>query len=419
MARKYYKIKRHRKYSGSYHAKPHPLSIILGIVLVAALVFVGVLIYEPVYNFIMADHSATKLPEQSQSEPEPVSEVEEPEPEPELPQPEITSLKTVYLPITAASTSEEIAAMIAPLSGTEINAVMIDIKAADGTILFNSKNELAAQYGAILAQSIDISELSATLAEKNIQLVVRMSVFRDAIAAGANRNMAISYRDTDFHWLDNSADLGGKPWLNPYSAEAQQYITDLAVEAAEQGASMVVLDNFNFPSGSQDNANFGTAAAGITRPQVLGDFLKKLTATLEQNNARTAVYIPAITFTQEYENTTRYGGSPADFLNDATLILGALPYQFGGDYNAGGLTVAAPLTAPDTAVKAIMDYTATLPLSGLRSTVVLLQGGNETDFNATHQYTAEDIQKIIDAATGSSEGSEYILYSSTGQYLLG
>ena len=56
------------------------------------------------------------------------------------------------------------------------------------------------------------------------------------------------YQGTEWAWLDNSAAMGGKAWLNPVNEYAQSYISDLAAEAVGKGVKQVILDCVQFPS---------------------------------------------------------------------------------------------------------------------------------------------------------------------------
>lgn len=418
---KQYKIKRHRHYGGghSFRAKPHPITVVLSVLAIAALVFAGFLVYDPLYRFLTADHSAgeVSLPE-PEAEPESAS-APEPEPEPE-PEPAVVSdLRAVYLPTETALDAAALDAFLASLAGSEINAVMVDIKNAAGSVLFGTQNQNALQWGAVAENPLDLRALSAALEERELSLVVRMSAFRDPLAASAGRENAIFYRDTEMLWLDAAADAGGRPWLNPYAAGAREYVSALALEAADMGARMVVLENAQFPSYSESNAGFGPGSQDVTRSQILSLFIDELTAALRHKGARTAIYLPAISLTQESENVTRYGGSPLDIAGDC-ILLGALPYQFGGGYDTGGLTVEQPVANPGGATEAILAYTVeAYQRSGAEPPTILplLQGGSEPDVNAAAPYTKVQVDAQIGAVKAAGL-SEYFLYSTTGNYLL-
>lgn len=412
---KQFKIKRYHRHGGPYRAKPHPVSIVLGVLLIAGLIFVGVSIYDPVYNAIMGNSRPEAPPvEVESSQPE---ETSTPDPEPE-PQPEVPAageLRAVYLPGAIAADPVALEGFLEGLAGTEINGVLVDIKNAAGNVLYDTRVTQAAQWGAVVENPLDLAALSRTLESKNLSLAVRMSAFRDPVAAGVGRENAIYYGDTDWLWLDNSADKGGKPWLSPYAAGSQAYVTDLALEAVELGAKLVVLENFQFPENSLANASFGTAAAGVGRSAVLQAFAASLDRQLEEKGARAAVYVTALSLTQTVENESRYGGNPLEVVG-GHVVVGALPYGFGGDISVEGLTVTQAIQDPGAAVEAVLGYVQAGFGTATPGVIPLLQGGNE-DVNAAQPYTKAQIDAQI-AAAKAQGAEEYILYSTKGAYLL-
>lgn len=325
------RIKHYHRGSGIYRAKPHPAVIVLWVVAVAALVFVGMNVYGPVRSFLennmnLGGYRSEPPPESSVAE-QSLPEVAPPAPEPP-PKSVPTGLRTVYLPTATALDSDALGAFLSSLEGSDVNSVMVDIKDATGAVLFDTKNADAVLWEAVSATPVPLKSLADQLAGLDLHLVVRMSAYLDPTAARGGRENAIFYQDSEMLWLDNFADAGGKPWLNPYAAGSQQYLTDLATEAVDAGAVLVVLENLQFPVGSGGNATFGADATG-TRSEALGGFVSELSAQLEEQGARLAVTIPALALTQEYESGIRYGGSPLDS-SGSNVVLSASADQLAG-----------------------------------------------------------------------------------------
>ena len=417
MARQY-KIKRYHKSGGTYRAKPHPVTVVLTVIGIILLIFVGISIYEPVYNFIMGNFSSTPPAVEPIPEPEPASsqaEVAEPEPEPI---PAASEVRAVFLPVATAKDPAALEAFLTSLEGTEINTVMVDIKDAAGNILYNTANAQAMEWGAVLAAPLDLAGLSASLEAKGLSLAVRMHTFQDPLAARANRDNAIQYRDSEWLWYDAAESAGGKPWLNPYSDGAREYITSLVLEVADMGAKLVVMDSVQFPVGSEANATFGAQSAGFARADILRSFMDNLNSALQEKQARAAAYVTATAMTQEYENQTRYGGSPLAAAG-GYVVPGVLPYQFGTDFSYGNVTIAQPVAEPGKAVEGALSlFLDEHPLAGENPTYIpLLQGGNEGETNAASPYTKAQIDAQIDAVK-ARDISEYILFATDGSYLL-
>lgn len=414
---KKYKVKHYYggKSGGFFKANPHPLGILAIVLSFAALVYVGTIIYEPIYDFVMnigkpaeIVYTEPEIPEPAESEPP-----AEPEPKPE---PEYDKLRAVYLPFETASDNARLDAFLSELSGTEINAVMIDIKNADGDVLYKTGNEMAGKWGVTVSNAIDLKAFSSKLEQKNLYLAVKMSVFRDPRAASAGRlDYAINYQNTDYLWLDAAPDNGGKPWLNPYSQLTQDYLESLALEAADAGAKMIVLENVRFPDNSGVYATFGKSPVTMGRSEILRAFVEYLTGRAEEKNARIAVYYPVTEQSGDQEQANRYGGSPLK-IPVKHMLLGAQPSQFGGDYSEGGLEIAQPLQDPAGAVKASVNYTKR-GVSPDAAMIPMLQGGNDAPFNNAQSYTVSQVKAQIEAARELGL-DEYVLYNSNGEYLL-
>jgi len=420
LARKKYKVKRYYgKNVGFYRAKPHPLVVILVIAVLAGLGFLGTVIYEPVYDFIMnigrQDISAVSEPVEPE-EPED-NTVLEPEDEPAASLHE--NMKAVYIPHEIVSGQGSLDEFLSGLDGTEINAVMIDVKNDDGEILYTSKNEAAAEFQAVAPTAVDLQALSSRLGRDGYLLVARMSVFRDPLAAGrGHRAYAIGYRGAPSAlWLDNAADAGGRPWLNPYSMHAQDYIDFLADEITSQGVGMLVLENLRFPDNSATYAVFNEEETdpSQSRAEILRDTLARITEICRRNDARIAVFYTALEPVLSEGEQNRYGG-PVLQVATGTLLLDVRPALFGADYPQSGLEITDPLQNPAEAVAAALTYVKSGALPDTQI-IPYLQGGNAERFNAEHLYGKEQVDAQIKAA-GDLGFDEYFLFSADGEYFL-
>lgn len=322
----HHKIKRYKKGGGVYRARPHPVFVVFLVVLVAALVFLGTIIYQPVSNFIMSLGNwepvvmEPSYPPESiglsgvESLPDTVSEAEQ-----QIPKP-VHGVQAVYLPYSIANNNTDLDSFIEKAAQTG-NAVMVDIKDSQGQVLFNTTNEYAVQWEGVIANPVDLRALSQKLKDKNLHLVVRMSLFSDPIAARGHRETnAILYQGSYTLWLDNTPDNGGKPWTHPYSDEVLQYNIQLASEAVDAGAALVVLDNVQFPNDVTNSATFGDTG-GVSRSDAMSAFVAAMQSALEAKGARTAVYLPAsAVINPESVPDTRYGGSATAILGSSVIL---------------------------------------------------------------------------------------------------
>lgn len=411
---KNHRIKRSKNIGGgSFKARPHPVAIILSILVVAGLVYLGASIYEPVYNFVMSLGSSEPSEVSEPDADEPGSDVSEPsETTPLPPEPDTltapTDLRAVYLPFETAADIATAKRFIDGV-GDDINAVMVEIKNSQGQILYGTRNENAISWGAVSDRTIDLPGIVKLLKDKGLHLIVRMHVFSDPIAARADReNYPIKYQNSEMLWLDNYQDRGGKPWLNPYVPEVRQYLIDIAREAVEIGAVMVVMDSARFPDDMTGSATFGPASEGISRAQALKTFFDEADAALEPLGARVSAYIPA-TMIGSPQRESRYGGNPLAISNN--IVLGILPELLETGYLAEGMIITRPATDLSKMVKEVLDYAKTQP--GSNSPIIIPMLG------ASPSGVVPMTKNLLDTQTAASKDSgnpEYILYSQDGVY---
>lgn len=411
---KQYKIKRTRSSRhGIFRSRRKPLHFIFGIAGLAVLILIGILLYRPVVNFFASvGESEVSMPEIDTSDNTSSTESEVAQNQSSSGD-ESSALSTVstsdlhmaYLPTATAADTAALNAFIAELDPNTVNTVLVDIKDSNGNVLFNAQSQQAVEWGTVTSNAYDLTAVAKALEEKGFSLAVRMSTFNDSIAAKKDIANAIEYQSSGMYWLDGN----NTQWLNPYASGAQAYLTELATEAVEAGAKLVVLDSYRFPQYSSSDATFGDESTGISRTEALKTYLDELTATLEAKGARTAIYLtPALLV----GDATLYGGSPLDFAGE-DIVMGILPSMFSGTYGETTLTLADSLNDPGAAVKAILEYVQ--PLCEGHTIIPFIQGDSQT--GTATAFTADQISAELDAVS-DAEIKDYILYSSTGEYLL-
>lgn len=195
------------------------------------------------------------------------------------PQPESTALPEELQPtaaivegkwaavnLSALGSQQAIEAAAANAAANGVSYALITLKDTSGYIYYQSA--VPAASGSIAASTVDAAAVAAAFKAAGVTPVACLSAFRDPIAAYTDRSMGIHYANSDYMWLDNAADAGGKPWLNPYSDGAVQFIGDLIEEAAALGYDHVVLSTVQFPVYVSAKQDFGDTA-GLSRAQAL------------------------------------------------------------------------------------------------------------------------------------------------------
>lgn len=171
------------------------------------------------------------------------------------------------LSLSALTSPEAIQQAAADLKAQGVTYALVPLKDASGYIYYASA--LPAAAGSIAATTVDAGAVARALTDQGIVPVAYLCAFQDPISVYTDRSMAIHLRDSDYLWLDAaSAEVGGKPWMNPYSATAVQFIGDLIAEVSDLGYQQVVLSAVQFPSYVSEKQDFGDTA-GLDRAGIL------------------------------------------------------------------------------------------------------------------------------------------------------
>lgn len=169
------------------------------------------------------------------------------------------------------------------LEEANANAVILDMKNEEGRLGWQSSQSLAAQYG-LNAQREEINQELRRWNEGQTHTIARITCFRDNAIPYQRNDMAL--RASYGNWRDEL----GLRWMNPDSAAARDYLTQLCVELAELGFDEILLDCWSFPvqgsldtivrSGSYEDGQF---EAGVER------FLSQVHTALERYDTALAV----------------------------------------------------------------------------------------------------------------------------------
>lgn len=213
--------------------------------------------------------SSQSLPPQPASEPA-ASVPEPPEntalPEGQQPTAAIVEGSWTAVNLSALATPEAIEAAASNAAAAGAQYAMIPLKDASGYVYYPSAVPAAA--GSIAASTVDPAAIAAAFKAAGVTPVACLSAFRDPIAAYTDRSMGIHYAGSDYMWLDNAADAGGKPWLNPYSDGAVQFVGDLIQEVSAFGYDHVLLSTVQFPAYVSAKQDFGETG-GLGRADAL------------------------------------------------------------------------------------------------------------------------------------------------------
>ncbi len=219
--------------------------IILFCVLILALIFIGYSVAGPVSRFVK--QSLTNNMTQADIQ---IEEPENLDEQLQLQNGEETSYISSKL-IQVEPTSlmpESIDAFINLAKQQGDKAFMVELKTSDGLVWYNSKLESVAEYKALSTEFIDLKSTIEKFEQNGLSLVVKLHTFKDSTAPSIERDNTFKFKgDGDYKWLDDSAENGGKPWLNPYKSKAVEYNLDIVSEVLNYGVEHIIVDSVIFP----------------------------------------------------------------------------------------------------------------------------------------------------------------------------
>ena len=248
-----------------------------------------------------------------------------------------------------------------------------------------------------------LAKLAAELHRDNFILSARIVVFKDDRLVLSRPDLGVKlggglYRDRK----------GGK-WLDPYSDEARLYNALIAESAALSGVDEVQFDYIRFPAeGEAKNAYYPHIKEGVTKVDIICEFLKDVKARLAPYNTSLAVDIFGVTAWQSKIDIESLGQDlkrMAPYLDVLSPML--YPSHFHPGYDGFPNPGAEPYYFINTGVKQ-----AKVILSGEATVLVpWIQGFNMRSPNFGPNYILEQVR------AGKDEGVEgFLIWNARNDY---
>ncbi|MDD2955124.1 MAG: putative glycoside hydrolase [Oscillospiraceae bacterium] len=414
---KQYKIKRYRRiYQSNRNSRVTAGGVIVTALVLLAAAFVGWSLYGPVSDFISGrltverpSSSSSQAEESQESSQAPLDQEKEPE---QSASEAFSGLHAAYLPTGTLRDEAALQAALTSLQAKGVNAVVYDAKDPIGQVFYNSTNERVLQCEAVTAAPYDISRVNELLHQNGFKAIARVYAFKDHIASRVLLEGAVKYLDTDWLWLDNSRDAGGRSWLNPYSEVARMYVADIALECVEKGADAVMLDGLHFPVGvGLELASYGTGSSAKTRQEALSEFVQATRDLVEKKGG--ALMASASGSAMLLANSVQYPDSPLK-LPLELFAPDVMPASFGSGVASETLTLTDPVLSPYDTVYSVMKRIA----AGKTEQNVFLpfvQAYSTPDYG--REYTSADVSEQLRALSELGI-TGYILYDPSGSYTL-
>lgn len=299
MAYKPMKIKRYRTVGAGGRNRARTTVRVLLVVLLAAAIFaVGWFGAEPCIDAITGfwyDHFSVNRQEETPA-PDPVPESvpeSEPQPQPE-PQPEpVTDAAGVWaeVALSALNSEDALRTALSALKANGADHAVVTLKDERGYVYYDSAVEMASEA---VRAGTDLAMFVRLCGEYGLAPCARLTAFLDPLTPYTYRDAAVYYEREGILWLDTSAELGGKPWFNPYSEQARGYVLALAQELAAAGMTDIVFAGVQFPTGyALEFCYYGENAAQLSRTDCLRECVALLQTAMEEKGVNSWFEWPA------------------------------------------------------------------------------------------------------------------------------
>jgi hypothetical protein len=178
-------------------------------------------------------------------------------------------VKGIYISGWTAGSDKKFSRLLNLIDETELNAVVIDIKDAEGRVTYRSNVPWTRAKGTRTYAIKDISLLLDNLKKRNIYPIARLVCFRDPLLSRTYPDIALKSKDGSL-WKDRA----GISWLNPYDKDGWEYLVDLSKEAASLGFKEIQYDYVRFPTdGDIKDIAYSEGSKISGRAKVISAFL--------------------------------------------------------------------------------------------------------------------------------------------------
>lgn len=242
--------------------------ILLGLIVIAALVFVGYSVGKPILNYLSEENeNSDKTTEEPWTPPAVTSEVTESvnSESDTLTEPSETvsstdeninasGLTAYMLPEDALGDPSQFSALLDQVKSDGYTAVSVTLKAKGGKIYYNTASPMAKSDENAVVGNMPIQQIAYLIKNSGLKMIAELNILED-------NNRYGEYRDGSYHaldgstWLDTAADKGGKPWLSPFEEDTKEMVRFIADEVSAAGFDYIAVSGLTFPTFRNSDLN--------------------------------------------------------------------------------------------------------------------------------------------------------------------
>jgi hypothetical protein len=329
------------------------------------------------------------------------------------PQPDAPKIKGIYVTAHSAGGSR-MEQLLELVRGTDLNAMVIDVKDDYGYVTWPTDNPDLAELGTTKKIIQDMEALMARLEADEIYPIARIVVFKDSVLAGKRPDL--SFRKSDGTVWKNGR---GESFVNPYRREVWDYNVAVAKEAARLGFKEIQFDYVRFPEGFEKRADeLEYDRTEESRVDVVSGFVEYAKQQLEPLGVRVSVDIFGYA-----ASVPAAEGIGQDFVRISEHVDVISPMVYPSHYSTGWFGLKDPDKEPYATIKGAMEDThEKLEPLGERKPIIRpwIQDFTATWLGKGHYipYGKAEVEAQIRALADTGV-EEYMLWNAGNKYTAG
>ena len=320
-------------------------------------------------------------------------------------------VRGIYITDNTAG-SDRMEEILSGMKGTELNALVIDIKNDQGRISYRMNNPMVKELGADLKIIPDLPALLKRCHDEGIYVIARLVCFRDPYIGSKHPE-----------WMNQKADgslfedNNGLNWVNPYKKEYWDYLASIAESCVDDGFDEIQLDYVRFctEKGMQDVVYPEEAKTDKTK--IITEFVRFMADRMAQKKVFFSTDVFG-TIIGSYVDSMSVG---QDYSVMAECVDYMCPMIYPSHYGNGNFGIAYPDTEPYKTIQGAL---------GASHKALSLEAGNQSyqaavrpwlqGFTASYlqhyiSYGKEEIRAQIQAVYDSGY-DEWLIWNAANNY---
>lgn len=166
-------------------------------------------------------------------------------------------------------------------------SVVVPLKTQGGEMYYATKVNVALLNGEIVKSELPLDEISKTIKRSGLMPIASVSVLYDNLSPVNETDIGFKIEESGILWYDDYINVGGKPWISPFSSSSQNYLSQISDEIGASGFDAVLISDIAFPE--FEEADFSEIGDIIRNEELRGTVLYE-TASLFSDCAPFTMY---------------------------------------------------------------------------------------------------------------------------------